>query len=133
MYNALRLYRWVSMCTTEDPEDRGAVAKTKVAVSKECCSSLLSAPLAETDAIGLAHAFAALADPVRLRLLSLVAQAGEVCSCDLERPLGKSQPTISHHTKALADAGLIIGEKRGRWMWWTIAPDRIASLRAVLA
>jgi ArsR family transcriptional regulator len=117
------------------------VAKTNLAVSSlavsseatTCCSSLLAEPLAESDALVLAHAFAALADPVRLRLLSLVAAAGEVCSCDLERPLGKSQPTISHHTKALADAGLIVGEKRGRWMWWRVAPDRIAELRAVLA
>jgi ArsR family transcriptional regulator len=112
------------------------VAKTSLAVSSEpttCCSPLLAEPLAESDALVLAHAFAALADPVRLRLLSLVAAAGEVCSCDLERPLGKSQPTISHHTKALADAGLIVGEKRGRWMWWRVAPDRIAELRAVLA
>jgi ArsR family transcriptional regulator, arsenate/arsenite/antimonite-responsive transcriptional repressor len=112
------------------------VAKANLAVSGEpttCCSPLLAEPLAEPDARVLAHAFAALADPVRLRLLSLVAAAGEVCSCDLERPLGKSQPTISHHTKALADAGLIVGEKRGRWMWWRVAPDRIAELRAVLA
>jgi ArsR family transcriptional regulator, arsenate/arsenite/antimonite-responsive transcriptional repressor len=112
------------------------VAKTSLPVSSEpttCCSPLLAEPLAESDALVLAHAFAALADPVRLRLLSLVAAAGEVCSCDLERPLGKSQPTISHHTKALADAGLIVGEKRGRWMWWRVAPDRIAELRAVLA
>ena len=93
---------------------------------------MLAAPLAESDAAELAHAFAALADPVRLRLLSLVAAAGEVCSCDLERPLGKSQPTISHHTKALADAGLIVGEKRGRWMWWSIVPGRLTDLRAAL-
>lgn len=101
--------------------------------SGACCSPLLAEPLAEADAVELARAFAALADPVRLRLLSLVAEAGEVCSCDLERPLGKSQPTISHHTKALADAGLIVGEKRGRWMWWRIEPERIESLRAALA
>jgi ArsR family transcriptional regulator, arsenate/arsenite/antimonite-responsive transcriptional repressor len=98
-----------------------------------CCSSVLAAPLAEPDAVELAHAFAALADPVRLRLLSLVAAAGEVCSCDLEGPLGKSQPTISHHTKALADAGLIAGEKRGRWMWWSVVPERLDDLRAALA
>jgi ArsR family transcriptional regulator, arsenate/arsenite/antimonite-responsive transcriptional repressor len=98
-----------------------------------CCSPVLAEPLAEADAVELAHAFAALADPVRLRLLSLVAAAGEVCSCDLERPLGKSQPTISHHTKALAEAGLIVGEKRGRWMWWRVVPERVDDLRAVLA
>jgi ArsR family transcriptional regulator len=90
-----------------------------------CCAPLLAAPLAEAEAIELARVFAALADPVRLRLLSLVAAADEVCSCDLEDPLGRSQPTISHHTKALADAGLITGEK--------IVPERLAALRAALA
>lgn len=98
-----------------------------------CCAPLLAAPLAEAEAIELARVFAALADPVRLRLLSLVAAADEVCSCDLEDPLGRSQPTISHHTKALADAGLITGEKRGRWMIWKIVPERLAALRAALA
>lgn len=110
--------------------------RTPIAVTlteSSCCSPVLAAPLAEADAVEFARMFAALADPIRLRLLSLVAEAGEICSCDLERPLGKSQPTISHHTKALADAGLIVGEKRGRWMWWSVAPERIANLRAVLA
>jgi ArsR family transcriptional regulator len=98
----------------------------------DCCS-LLTAPLSEAEATDLADAFAALADPVRLRLLSLIAEAGECCSCDLESPLGKSQPTISHHTKALASAGLITGEKRGRWMWWRVVPARVAEVRAALA
>ena len=98
-----------------------------------CCAPLSAAPLAEDEAIELARWFAALADPVRLRLFSLVAQGGEVCSCDLEGPLAKSQPTISHHTKALADAGLLTGEKRGRWMIWQVVPERLAALRAVLA
>jgi ArsR family transcriptional regulator len=92
----------------------------------------LSAPLAPQDAEQLARAFAALADPVRLRLLSLIASAGERCSCDLEEPLGKSQPTVSHHTKALAAAGLIVGEKRGKWMWWRVVPDRFDALRRAL-
>ena len=98
-----------------------------------CCAPLLAAPLGDDEAAELARVFAALGDPVRLRLLSLVAAGGEVCSCDLEDPLGKSQPTISHHTKALADAGLLTGEKRGRWMIWRIVPDRLAALRAALA
>jgi ArsR family transcriptional regulator len=98
-----------------------------------CCAPLMAAPLADDDAAELAKVFAALGDPVRLRLLSLVAQAGEVCSCDLEDPLGKSQPTISHHTKALADAGLIVGEKRGRWVMWQVVPERLAALRAALS
>jgi ArsR family transcriptional regulator len=111
-------------------------AKTTQVVELEggrCCAPLLAAPLAETDAAELASAFAALADPVRLRLLSLVAAADEVCSCDLEAPLGKSQPTISHHTKALADAGLLVGDKRGRWMIWRVVPERLAALRATLS
>jgi ArsR family transcriptional regulator len=93
---------------------------------------VLAAPLGESEADDLARAFAALADPVRLRLLSLVADAGEVCSCDLLAPLGRSQPTVSHHTRILADAGLIVGEKRGRWVWWRIAPDRVAAVRDAL-
>ncbi len=95
----------------------------------ECCPSLLAAPLAQGDAEDLAAVFAAMADPVRLRLLSLVADAGEVCSCNLLEPLGKSQPTISHHTKVLAEAGLIRGEKRGRWVWWQIVPERLDDVR----
>src|SRR5829696_6740334 len=93
--------------------------------SPECCASVLAAPLSEADANDLALVFAALGDPVRLRLLSLVADAGEICSCDLLVPLGKAQPTISHHTKVLADAGVIVGEKRGRWVWWRIVPERL--------
>ena len=94
-----------------------------------CCPSVLDAPLSETEAAEVAGRFAALADPVRLRLLSLISAAGEVCSCDLMEPLAKSQPTISHHTKILADAGLIVGEKRGRWTWWSVAPTTMAALR----
>ncbi|MGQ0824898.1 MAG: ArsR/SmtB family transcription factor [Actinomycetota bacterium] len=99
----------------------------------DCCPSVLAAPLDEPDAADLAAAFAALADPVRLRLLSLIATAGEVCACDLLEPLGKSQPTISHHTKALAEAGLIVGEKRGRWVWWRVVPERVDALRKALS
>jgi ArsR family transcriptional regulator len=98
-----------------------------------CCGSVLAEPLKERDALELASAFAALADPVRLRLLSLIASADEVCSCDLQRPLKRSQPTVSHHTKALAAAGLIVGEKRGKWMWWSIVPERVAALRGALS
>jgi ArsR family transcriptional regulator len=104
--------------------------KTRVV---RCCGSLLAEPLSERDATELAHAYAALADPVRLRLLSLIASADEVCSCDLEEPLQRSQPTISHHTKALAEAGLIVGEKRGRWMWWKVVPERVSALRDALS
>lgn len=97
-----------------------------------CCPSLVEAPLGEAEAADLSHILAALADPVRLRLLSIVASSAEVCSCDLEGPLGKSQPTVSHHTKVLAEAGLISGERRGRWTWWHANPGALASLRQAL-
>ena len=112
------------------------MARKSVAVmdaEDQCCASVLAAPLAEDEADQLARAFAALADPVRLRLLSMVAAADEVCSCELQEPLGKAQPTISHHTKALAGAGLIVGEKRGRWVYWRAVPERLATLRRALA
>jgi len=98
----------------------------------ECCS-VLEAPIDELQAAEVASGFAALADPVRLRLFSLIAAAGTVCSCDLIKPIGKSQPTVSHHTKVLSEAGLITGEKIGRWVHWSVVPERIAEIRAALA
>jgi DNA-binding transcriptional ArsR family regulator len=98
-----------------------------------CCTSVLAAPINEPQATDLARLFAALGDPVRLRLLSLVADAGEVCSCDLLESLDRAQPTVSHHTKILAAAGLIVGEKRGRWVWWRIVPERVDEMRDALA
>jgi ArsR family transcriptional regulator len=98
----------------------------------DCCSVLVE-PIAEDLATELAKAFAALADPVRLRLFSMIAAAGTQCSCDLVEPIGKSQPTVSHHTKVLADAGLITGEKSGRWVNWSVVPERLEQLRAALA
>ena len=98
-----------------------------------CCPSVLDAPLSEADAEDLARLFAALGDPVRLRLLSLIAGAGEVCSCNLLEQLDRSQPTVSHHTKLLADAGLITGEKRGRWVWWRVVPERLEAIHDALA
>lgn len=102
-------------------------------ISADCCPSIVAAPLAQEEAEVLAAAFAALGDPVRLRLFSMIASAGETCSCDMQEPLGKSQPTVSHHTKALAEAGLITGEKRGRWVYWRVAPGYLELLRQVLA
>lgn len=98
----------------------------------ECCSVLVE-PLDDARAAELAKAFAALADPVRLRLFSMIAAAGTCCSCDLIEPIGKSQPTVSHHTKVLAEAGLITGEKAGRWMNWSVVDARVNDLREALA
>lgn len=91
----------------------------------------VAAPLTDADAAMLAGVHAALADPVRLKLLSLIAASTEICSCDMVEPLAKSQPTVSHHTKILADSGLITGEKRGRWVYWSIEPRRAEFIRQV--
>ncbi len=98
-----------------------------------CCPPIADAPLSEGAAQSLAHTYAAVADPVRLRLLSLIAASGELCSCDLTEPLAKSQPTISHHTKILAEAGLILGTKRGRWTYWQVAPHQTELVGQLLA
>ena len=109
------------------------MATTKIPLlSGDCCPSITAAPLTEDQAEVVAAAFAALADPVRLRLYSMIASADEVCSCDVVGPLGKSQPTVSHHTKALTEAGLITGEKRGRWVYWRADATRRELLRSVL-
>ena len=98
-----------------------------------CCGPLTAIAMSEVEAGDIAQIFGALGDPVRLRMLSLVAAEEEVCSCALEEPLGKSQPTISHHTRILAEAGLIVGEKRGRWMWWRIVPERLEKVSRILS
>jgi ArsR family transcriptional regulator len=97
-----------------------------------CCAPLTQSPLSKREAERAAPVLAALGDPIRLRLLSIVAAEGEVCSCNLEGPLGKSQPTISHHTRILADAGLIAGERRGKWTWWRAVPERLEEMRQLL-
>ncbi len=107
--------------------------KTGASVSSDlCCPSLVDTPLDEEEAAELGRVLAALGDPVRLRLLSLVASQAEVCSCDLEGPLGKTQPTVSHHTRVLVEAGLLVGERRGRWVWWRVDETRFAAIRKAL-
>ena len=99
-----------------------------------CCAPLSAEVLGAADAETLARQFAALADPVRLRLVSLLATAAEgaVCACDLVEPVGRSQPTVSHHLKVLADAGLVTGEKRGRNVWYAVVPAALEVLRGAL-
>src|ERR1017187_1130740 len=97
-----------------------------------CCSPLVGGEMSEVEASDMAQIFGALSDPARLRMLSLIASQEEVCSCALEEPLARSQPTISHHTRILAEAGLIIGEKRGRWMWWRVVPERLKDVARIL-
>ena len=109
-----------------------ATTATRTNLTMADCCSLLDAPISEAQADELAAGFAALADPVRLRLFSMIASAGTACSCNLVEPIGKSQPTVSHHTRVLAEAGLITGEKVGRWVNWTVVPGRLEQIRAAL-
>jgi len=102
--------------------------------TEPCCPSVLSSPLDVQEASGLATGFTALADPVRLQVLSILATAtaGEVCVCDFVEPLGKSQPTVSHHLKILAGAGLVHGERRGKWVYYSLDRTRLDELRGAL-
>ena len=92
--------------------------------------SLRKGPLAESDAAALAPMFAALADPVRLRLFDLVRRAGEtgICSCDLAAPLDRSQPTISHHLKVLREAQLVETRRDGTWIWYSVTANALATV-----
>ena len=102
--------------------------------TEPCCQPLCDALVSARDARTLARQFAALADPVRLQLLSLIATApdGMVCACDLVEPVGKSQPTVSHHLKVLREAGLLTSERRGVNNWYAAVPSALDALRGVL-
>lgn len=110
------------------------MSRQSIADVVACCAPVGSAGFDEADAAELAAGFGALADPVRLHLLSLIASTDEVgaCVCDLVEPSGRSQPTVSHHLKILREAGLVTTEKRGRWAWYFVVPERIVALRAAL-
>lgn len=99
------------------------------------CPPLLEEELGARDAERLAAALKVLAEPARLRLLSLIqAQPdGEACVCHLTAPLGLSQPTVSHHLRVLLDAGLVEREQRGSWAFFRVRPEPLAALRSVLS
>jgi ArsR family transcriptional regulator len=103
-------------------------------ISQECCPEILTAPLGPAEAEEVAAALRVVADPARLRLLSLIsnAEGAEACVCNLTAPLGLSQPTVSHHLKVLTDAGLLEREQRGRWAYYRIVPERLELLRGAL-
>ena len=105
-----------------------------IAATDACCSPLAREPLREDQAVELARLFKAIADPVRLRLLSLIAShaGGEACVCDLTGAFELTGPTISHHLKVLRESGLITGERRGTWVYYRVHPEVLARLSAVL-
>ncbi|MBN6056520.1 helix-turn-helix transcriptional regulator [Nonomuraea sp. RK-328] len=103
-------------------------------VGEGCCAPMSRESLGEDDAAGLARMFKALSDPVRLRLLSLIAshEGGEACVCDLTGPFDVSQPTISHHLRVLREAGLVGSERRGTWVYYWVVPAALNRLSALL-
>jgi len=100
-----------------------------------CCEPLSGPELSEAEAAELAKVFKALSDPVRLRLLNMIASVdgGEVCVCDLTGAFELTAPTISHHLKVLRQAGLIEGERRGTWVYYRVVPDRLTRLSGLFA
>jgi ArsR family transcriptional regulator, arsenate/arsenite/antimonite-responsive transcriptional repressor len=111
------------------------MAKSVRALPTSCCAPVLRGHLRPAVAERLATAFKAIADPARLRLMSFIAAqpSGEACVCFLTKPLGLTQPTVSHHLKVLFDAGLLDRERRGTWVYYRIVPTQLAALRDVLA
>jgi ArsR family transcriptional regulator, arsenate/arsenite/antimonite-responsive transcriptional repressor len=117
-------YRWVSIpLTVISPAETAA-----------CCAPLTAQPLSMEQAGQVAPLLKALADPVRLRLMSLVAsrEGGEACICDLNDAFELSQPTISHHMKVLHEAGLVDRDKRGVWVYYRVRPQALAGLAALI-
>jgi ArsR family transcriptional regulator len=103
-------------------------------LADQCCAPLLREPITADQAAGLARTLKALADPTRLRLVSMVAahQGGEACVCDLTEPLGLTQPTISHHLKILVEAGIFTRDKRGVWAYYALVPAAMDALATLL-
>ncbi|MGH1488629.1 MAG: metalloregulator ArsR/SmtB family transcription factor [Acidimicrobiales bacterium] len=97
-----------------------------------CCPPLLGPTLDDEAADELAATLKSLADPVRLKLINLIAGSGEVCACDLPALLNRKQPTISHHLSILVKAGLLDREQRGKWAWFRFNRDRLTELCAAL-
>jgi len=124
-YIDARQYPWQS-----DPVEMLPIADVTA-----CCAPLTTSALGQEDAERLAGLLKVVADPTRLRLLSLIAShpEGEICVCDLTAPLGLSQPTISHHLKVMAGAGLVEREKRGVWAYYRLVPDALGNLAALFA
>ena len=108
-------------------------ASPSTQASVSCCATGLEQPIERDEAEQLARLLKAVADPVRLQLLSLIASnpRGEACACDLTEPIGLSQPTVSHHLKVLTQAGILHREQRATWAWFTIDRERLDQIVAI--
>ncbi len=106
------------------------VTEITASAGEVCCAPLVKEPLAQHEAEQLAITLKALADPARLRLLSIVAssEGQEACVCDLVEPVGLSQPTVSHHLRVLTEAGFLSRSKRGTWAYYRLQPDALTGV-----
>jgi ArsR family transcriptional regulator, arsenate/arsenite/antimonite-responsive transcriptional repressor len=111
-----------------------AATRTELPLLTDCCSPVVRGVIPPTEAQVLAVGFKALADPTRIRLISLVAghEGAEACVCELTDPVGLSQPTVSHHLKILVDAGILTREQRGKWAYYRLVPETLNALSAVI-
>jgi ArsR family transcriptional regulator len=123
---------WVCVDIDEHRFRKGAMNLLEIL---ECSPPLVRRPLDAEQAVEVARAFKALGDPVRLRILSIVASraGGEACVCDITGAFELSQPTISHHLKVLKEVGLLTAERRASWVYYRLVPDRLAQLSALLS
>lgn len=119
--------------TIETMTDVSTCVNMSTVIEDPCCQSLRD-PLGEDDAVRMASLLKALADPSRLRLLSIIASAdgGWACACDLSQPLDRSQATVSHHLSTLVKAGLLEREQRGKWAWFRVRTERLADVGRAL-
>src|SRR6478609_5901057 len=133
----LSIHRHLSMDDAASPIDvcqyvcdSGTMAPTPLPLLEDCCSPVVGQVITPAEAETLATSLKAVADPVRLRLISLVAAHAdaEACVCDLTDPVGLSQPTVSHHLKVLVDAGLVTRDKRGVWAYYALVPGALEAV-----
>ncbi len=111
------------------------LTRTELPLLSECCRPVIREVIPPAEAKTLAAGFKALADPTRLRLISLVAahEGAEACVCELTDPVGLSQPTVSHHLKILVDAGIVTREQRGKWAYYRLVPETLGTLAALIS
>lgn len=117
--------------TTATITQPGAAELQTLPVLTACCTP--TSTLDDHAAQSLAHMFKALADPARVKILSMLLNADEVCACEVSDGIGKTAGTTSHHLKLLRDAGLITGDRRGTWIYYRVVPERLAAIRDALA
>jgi ArsR family transcriptional regulator, arsenate/arsenite/antimonite-responsive transcriptional repressor len=126
---------FVNVCQDSFVPTTAMPTRTELPLLTDCCSPVVREIIQPAEAETLAGGFKALADPTRLRLISLVAahEDAEACVCELTEPVGLSQPTVSHHLKILVDAGILTREQRGKWAYYRLVPGVLNALAALIA